>query len=78
MFAKGKLTTIDERSFKTSMLSASHPPAPRIKQNHQIRYFGTESESFDAALAWAETGDLVVLLDLGRDSDVQTKLKTGA
>ena len=44
----------------------------------QIRYFGTESESFDAALAWAETGDLVVLLDLGRDSDVQTKLKIGA
>ena len=41
----------------------------------QVRYFGTESESFDAALAWAETGDLVVLLDLGRDSDVQTKLK---
>ncbi len=41
----------------------------------QIRYFDTESESFDAALAWAAAGDLVVLLDLGRDSDVQTKLK---
>jgi UDP-N-acetylmuramyl tripeptide synthase len=43
----------------------------------QVRYFGTESESFDAALAWAETGDLVVLLDLGRDSDIQSKLKEG-
>jgi UDP-N-acetylmuramyl tripeptide synthase len=43
----------------------------------QVRYFRTESESFDAALEWAEEGDLVVLLDLGRDSDVQTKLKKG-
>ena len=44
-------------------------------REEQIRYFGTESESFDAALRWAGDGDLVVLLDLGRDSDVQTKLK---
>ncbi len=41
----------------------------------QIRYFLTESESFDAALDWAEAGDLVVILDLGRSSDIQTKLK---
>jgi len=41
----------------------------------QIRYFGTESESFDAALEWAEEGDLVVILDLGRHSDIQSKLK---
>ena len=41
----------------------------------QIRHFGTESESFDAALEWAETDDLVVLLDLGRHSDIQSKLK---
>ncbi len=34
-----------------------------------------ESESFDAALDWAEEGDLVVLLDLGRNSDVQSKLR---
>lgn len=40
----------------------------------QIRYFTTESESFDAALDWAETGDLVVMLDLGRHSDIQTRL----
>ena len=44
-------------------------------REEQIRYFGTESESFDAALAWAEAGDLVVMLDLGRDSGIQTKLK---
>jgi len=41
----------------------------------QIRYFATESESFDAALQWAEDGDLVVMLDLGRSSDVEAKLK---
>ncbi len=46
-------------------------------QEEQIRHFGTESESFDAALAWAEAGDLVVMLDLGRDSDIQSKLKSG-
>ncbi len=40
----------------------------------QIRHFQTEGESFDAALEWAEEGDLVVILDLGRDSDVQEKL----
>jgi UDP-N-acetylmuramyl tripeptide synthase len=42
----------------------------------QIRHFGTESESFDAALEWAETDDLVVILDLGRSSDIQTRLKS--
>jgi UDP-N-acetylmuramyl tripeptide synthase len=46
--------------------------------DEQIRYFGTESESFDAALEWAEDGDLVVILDLGRNSDIQTKLNTTA
>ena len=44
-------------------------------REEQIRHFQTESESFDAALAWAEEGDLVVILDLGRDSNVQEKLK---
>jgi UDP-N-acetylmuramyl tripeptide synthase len=43
--------------------------------DEQVRYFGTESESFDAALEWAEDGDLVVILDLGRSSDIRTKLK---
>jgi len=41
----------------------------------QIRYFATESESFDAALQWAEDGDLVVILDLGRSSDIDGKLE---
>jgi len=44
-------------------------------REEQIRYFRTESESFDAALEWAKEGDLVVILDLGRDSNVQEKLK---
>jgi len=43
-------------------------------RDEQIRYFATESESFDAALEWAEGGDLVVMLDLGRSSDIQHKL----
>ena len=41
----------------------------------QIRYFITESESFDAALDWAEAGDLVVILDLGRSSDIRSRLE---
>ncbi len=41
----------------------------------QIRYFMTESESFDAALDWAESGDLVVILDLGRSSNIQSRLE---
>ena len=41
----------------------------------QIRYFATESESFDAALGWARAGDLVVILDLGRSSGIQARLK---
>jgi len=44
-------------------------------RDEQIQYFMEESESFDAALAWAEEGDLVVILDLGRNSDIQSKLK---
>ncbi len=44
-------------------------------RDDQIRYFATESESFDAALDWAAAGDLVVVLDLGRCSDIQTKLR---
>ena len=43
-------------------------------RDDQIQHFQTESESFDASLAWAEEGDLVVILDLGRNSDVQDKL----
>lgn len=41
---------------------------------NQIRYFISESDSFDAALDWASRGDLVVILDLGRNSNIQEKV----
>jgi UDP-N-acetylmuramyl tripeptide synthase len=44
-------------------------------RDDQIRYFREEYESFDAALLWARAGDLVVILDLGRNSNIQEKLK---
>ena len=47
----------------------------RGAREDQILYFTEESDSFDAALNWAEEGDLVVILDLGRNSDIQTRLK---
>jgi aryl-phospho-beta-D-glucosidase BglC (GH1 family) len=43
-------------------------------RDDQIQYFEAESDSFDAALEWAEKGDLVVILDLGRVSNIQEKL----
>lgn len=43
-------------------------------RDDQILHFQEERESFDAALEWAEDGDLVVILDLGRVSDIQEKL----
>jgi UDP-N-acetylmuramyl tripeptide synthase len=42
----------------------------------QIRHFRTERESFADALAWANDGDLVVILDLGRNSNIQSMLDT--
>ena len=42
--------------------------------DEQICHFEEESASFQAAIDWAETGDLVVILDLGRDSDIQAML----
>ena len=47
----------------------------RGASDEQISHFPDESASFDAALAWAEPDDLVVLLDLGRNSDVQAKVE---
>jgi len=44
-------------------------------RDDQIRHFETEAESFAAALDWAESGDLVVILDLGRDSGIQAILQ---
>lgn len=45
-------------------------------RDDQIRHFDEEFKSFDAALEWAEEGDLVVMLDLGRNSNVQEKIKS--
>jgi UDP-N-acetylmuramyl tripeptide synthase len=42
---------------------------------HQIRYFGTETESSEAAMDWAGAGDVVVILDLGRNSDVHARIE---
>ena len=44
-------------------------------RDDQIMHFEEEAESFDAALDWAEEGDLVVILDLGRVSNIQEKLR---
>lgn len=44
-------------------------------RDDQIRHYEEEFESFDAALEWAKGGDLVVILDLGRNSNIQEKLK---
>jgi UDP-N-acetylmuramyl tripeptide synthase len=41
----------------------------------QVMYFEEEADSFDAALDWAGPGDLVVILDLGRVSHIQEKLR---
>jgi len=43
-------------------------------QSDHVRYFEKEADSFAAALAWAEPGDLVVILDLGRRSNLQELL----
>ena len=44
-------------------------------RDDQIQHFEEEADSFDAALEWAEEGDLVVILDLGRVSNIQERLK---
>ena len=41
----------------------------------QVAHFEEESASFEAALQWAREGDLVVILDLGRDSGIREKLR---
>lgn len=45
-------------------------------RENQIRHFESERESFDDALKWANAGDLVVILDLGRNSGIQEKLQS--
>ena len=43
--------------------------------DEQVTHFEEEGDSFDAALEWAREGDLVVILDLGRVSNIQDKLE---
>lgn len=42
--------------------------------DEQIRHYDEERQSFAAALDWAEPGDLVVILDLGRKSGIRELL----
>jgi UDP-N-acetylmuramyl tripeptide synthase len=42
----------------------------------QIRYFMEESESLDAALEWAEEGDLIIMLALGSRQQIIERLAT--
>ncbi len=44
-------------------------------RDDQVMHFQEEHESFAAGLAWAEPGDLVVILDLGRNSNIQATLE---
>ena len=43
--------------------------------DEQIVHCQEECESFASALDWAETGDLVVILDLGRNSGIEESIK---
>lgn len=40
----------------------------------QIDHYDTETESFEAALAWAQSGDLVIMLALGNASAIRERL----
>ncbi len=42
----------------------------------QIHHFEEELESLDFALAWAKPGDLIIMLDLGRDPAVRERLES--
>ncbi len=42
----------------------------------QLRHFELEIDSLDAALDWAEPGDLIIMLALGEGVAIQEKLKT--
>ena len=41
-----------------------------------IRHFVEETESLDAALHWAQPGDLIIMLALGARKAIQDKLKS--
>ncbi|MFQ5549470.1 MAG: glutamate ligase domain-containing protein, partial [Woeseia sp.] len=42
----------------------------------QIRHFEQETESLDAALDWAEPGDLIIMLALSQRDEIQEKLES--
>ncbi len=42
----------------------------------QILHFEEETESLDAALAWAQSGDLVIMLALSARDEIQAKLRS--
>ena len=44
----------------------------------QILHFMEETESFDAALEWAQEGDLIIMLSLGRSAAITEKLEKAA
>lgn len=44
----------------------------------QIHHFDEELESLEFALDWAEPGDLIIMLDLGRDPAVRERLETAS
>ena len=41
----------------------------------QIRHFEKEIDAFDAALEWAQPGDLVIMLALGDAASIQQRLE---
>ena len=40
----------------------------------QIEHFEEETDAFDAALSWAEPGDLVIMLALGSASEIRLRI----
>ena len=45
-------------------------------REEQIRHFMEETESLDAALHWAQPGDLIIMLALGAREAIQDKLRS--
>jgi hypothetical protein len=41
-----------------------------------MRHFMQETESLDAALDWAQPGDLIIMLALGAREAIQDKLRS--
>jgi cyanophycin synthetase len=45
-------------------------------RQEQMRHFMQETESLDAALDWAQPGDLIIMLALGAREAIQDKLRS--